>query len=45
MSAYRDTFSGGTAGSLAALGMFAVVLTVATVLVLRRRSAPGASWR
>jgi ABC-type multidrug transport system ATPase subunit/ABC-type multidrug transport system permease subunit len=45
MSAYRDTFSGGTAGSLIALGAFAVVLTAATVWVLRRRSAPGAFWR
>jgi ABC-type multidrug transport system permease subunit len=45
MSAYRATFSGGTAGSLIALGTFAVVLTVATVWVLRRKSAPGASWR
>lgn len=43
MSAYRDTFSGGTTGSLVALGTFAVALTVATVWVLRRRSAPGAS--
>lgn len=45
MSAYRDTFSGGTTGSLIALGTFAVALTVATVWVLRRRSTPGASWR
>ena len=45
MSAYRDTFSGGTSASLVALGTFAVVLTVATVLVLRRRSAPGSAWR
>jgi ABC transport system ATP-binding/permease protein len=45
MSAYRATFSGGTAGSLIALGTFAVVLTVATVWVLRRKSAPGVSWR
>jgi ABC transport system ATP-binding/permease protein len=43
MSAYRDTFSGGTAANLIALAMFAVVLTVATVWVLHRRSTPGAS--
>jgi ABC transport system ATP-binding/permease protein len=42
MSAYRDTFSGGSTGSLIALGAFSVVLTVATVWVLRRRSTPGA---
>ena len=41
MSAYRDTFSGGTGASLIALGTFAVVLTLATVWVLRRRSAPA----
>ncbi len=45
MSAYRDTFSGGTAANLIALATFAVVLTVATVWVLHRRSAPGASRR
>jgi hypothetical protein len=45
MSAYRDTFSGGTTGSLIALGGFAVALTVATVWVLHRRSSPGASSR
>ncbi|WNG94612.1 ATP-binding cassette domain-containing protein [Mycobacterium sp. ITM-2016-00318] len=45
MSAYRDTFSGGTAANLIALATFAVVLTVATVWVLRRRSTPGASRR
>jgi ABC-type multidrug transport system ATPase subunit/ABC-type multidrug transport system permease subunit len=43
MSAYRDTFSGGTTGSLIALAGFAVALTLATVWVLRRRSTPGAS--
>jgi ABC transport system ATP-binding/permease protein len=43
MSAYRDTFSGGTAANLIALATFAVVLTVATVWVLHRRSTPGAS--
>ena len=41
MSAYRDTFSGGTGASLIALASFAVALTVATVWVLRRRSAPA----
>ena len=45
MSAYRDTFHGGTAASLIALASFAVVLTLATVWVLDRRSAPGASRR
>ncbi|MHA7649087.1 ABC transporter ATP-binding protein/permease [Mycobacterium sp. ML4] len=38
MSAYRATFSGGTGGSLLALGAFAVVLTMATIWVLDRRS-------
>ena len=45
MSAYRNTFHGGTSASLIALASFAVVLTVATVWVLDRRSAPGASRR
>ncbi len=45
MSAYRDTFHGGTGASLFALASFAVVLTLATVWVLNRRSAPGASRR
>jgi ABC-type multidrug transport system ATPase subunit len=45
MSAYRDTFHGGTGSSLLALASFAVVLTLATVWVLHRRSAPGASRR
>ncbi len=45
MSAYRDTFHGGTGASLGALAAFAVVLTLATVWVLHRRSAPGASRR
>jgi ABC-type multidrug transport system ATPase subunit len=45
MSAYRDTFHGGTCASLIALTSFAVVLTLATVWVLDRRSAPGASRR
>ncbi|RUP06306.1 MAG: ATP-binding cassette domain-containing protein [Mycobacterium sp.] len=39
MSAYRSTFNGGTGGSLLALGAFAVVLTLATIWVLDRRSA------
>ena len=45
MSAYRDTFHGGTGASLIALAAFAVVLTLATVWVLDRRSTPGASRR
>ncbi len=45
MSAYRDTFHGGTGASLIALALFAVILTLATVWVLDRRSAPGASRR
>lgn len=45
MSAYRDTFQGGTAVSLAALAAFAVALTLATAWVLDRRSRPGASAR
>jgi ABC-type multidrug transport system ATPase subunit/ABC-type multidrug transport system permease subunit len=38
MSAYHDTFQGGTGASLIALGSFAVVLTLATMWVLDRRS-------
>jgi ABC-type multidrug transport system ATPase subunit len=45
MSAYRDTFHGGTGTSLVALAVFAVVLSLATVWVLNRRSAPGAFRR
>ena len=45
MSAYRDTFQGGTAVSLIALASFAVALTLATAWVLDRRSRPGASRR
>ena len=45
MSAYRDTFHGGTGASLLALASFAVALTLVTVWVLGRRSAPGASTR
>ncbi|WP_256973348.1 ATP-binding cassette domain-containing protein [Rhodococcus sp. NCIMB 12038] len=45
MSAYGDTFRGGTGGSLIALASFTVVLILATVWVLDRRSRPGASRR
>jgi ABC-type multidrug transport system ATPase subunit len=45
MSAYRDTFHGGTGASLLALASFAVALTLVTVWVLHRRSAPGAARR
>jgi ABC-type multidrug transport system permease subunit len=45
MSAYRDTFHGGTGASLIALASFAIALTLATVWVLDRRSRPGASRR
>jgi ABC-type multidrug transport system ATPase subunit/ABC-type multidrug transport system permease subunit len=45
MSAYRETFHGGTGASIIALVSFAVVLTLATVWVLARRSRPGASRR
>lgn len=45
MSAYGDTFHGGTGASLMALASFAVALTLATVWVLDRRSRPGASRR
>ncbi|HUL98683.1 MAG TPA: ABC transporter permease, partial [Mycobacterium sp.] len=45
MSAYRDTFHGGTSGSLIALASFAIALTLATVWVLDRRSRPSASRR
>jgi hypothetical protein len=45
MSAYRDTFQGGTAASLTALASFAVALTLATAWVLNRRSRPGVSLR
>jgi ABC-type multidrug transport system ATPase subunit/ABC-type multidrug transport system permease subunit len=38
MSAYRDTFQGGNGASLIALVSLAVVLTMATVWVLDRRS-------
>ena len=45
MSAYRDTFQGGTAASLIALASFAVAFTLATAWVLDRRSRPGAAPR
>ena len=45
MSAYRDTFHGGTGASLIALASFAVGLTLTTVWVLDRRSRAGASRR
>lgn len=45
MSAYHDTFRGGTTVSLIALASFAVTLTLATAWVLDRRSRPGASPR
>ncbi|WP_420715905.1 ATP-binding cassette domain-containing protein [Mycobacterium sp. 663a-19] len=45
MSAYRNTFEGGTTASLIALASFAVALTLATAWVLDRRSRPGASSR
>ncbi len=45
MSAYGDTFHGGTGASLIALASFAVALTLATMWVLDRRSRPGASRR
>ena len=45
MSAYTNTFHGGIVVSLTALASFAVILTLATVWVLDRRSRPGASRR
>jgi ABC-type multidrug transport system ATPase subunit/ABC-type multidrug transport system permease subunit len=45
MSAYRETFNGGTGASLIALASFAVVLTLATVWVLDQRSRSNASRR
>ena len=45
MSAYGDTFQGGTGGSLVALGAFALGLALTTVWVLERRSRPGAFRR
>ena len=45
MSAYRDTFDGGTGHSIVVLAVLTIVLTLATVWVLDRRSAPGAFRR
>lgn len=45
MSVYTNTFHGATGASLIALASSAVVLTLATVWVLDRRSAPGSSRR
>jgi ABC transport system ATP-binding/permease protein len=45
MSSYRDTFHGGTGGSLVALVLFTGVVLLATTWVLNRRSAPGTSRR
>lgn len=45
MSVYGDTFRGHTGGSLIALAAFAVVLTLATVWVLDRRSRPSGARR
>ncbi|HEV7850933.1 MAG TPA: ABC transporter permease, partial [Mycobacterium sp.] len=42
MSVYRDTFDGGTGQSLITLAVVTIVLLLATVWVLDRRSAPGA---
>jgi ABC-type multidrug transport system ATPase subunit len=41
MSAYGNTFHGGTQVSLVALASFAAALTLATIWVLDRRSRPG----
>ncbi len=45
MSAYGNTFHGGTGASLIALASFAIALTLATVWVLHRRSGVGAARR
>jgi ABC-type multidrug transport system ATPase subunit len=45
MSAYGNTFQGGTGAGLSALASFTVALTLATVWVLDRRSRPGAIRR
>jgi ABC-type multidrug transport system ATPase subunit/ABC-type multidrug transport system permease subunit len=45
MSAYGNTFQGGTGAALLALGSFTAALTLATVWVLDRRSRPGAIRR
>ncbi|BBX71142.1 ATP-binding cassette domain-containing protein [Mycolicibacterium psychrotolerans] len=45
MAAYRDTFTGGAAHSIGALAVLTVGLTLATVWVLTRRSAPATTRR
>jgi ABC transport system ATP-binding/permease protein len=45
MSAYNQTFHGGTGASLIALGSFAIALTLVTMWVLDRRSRPTAARR
>jgi ABC-type multidrug transport system ATPase subunit/ABC-type multidrug transport system permease subunit len=45
MSAYGNTFQGGTGAALLALASFTAALTLATVWVLDRRSRPGAIRR
>jgi hypothetical protein len=45
MSAYGNTFQGGTGAGLSALASFTVAPTLATVWVLDRRSRPGAIRR
>jgi ABC-type multidrug transport system ATPase subunit/ABC-type multidrug transport system permease subunit len=45
MSAYGNTFQGGTGAGLIALASFTAALTLATVWVLDRRSRPGAIRR
>ena len=45
MSAYGNTFQGGSGASLITLASFTAVLTLATVWVLDRRSRPGAIRR
>ncbi|KRE32223.1 ABC transporter ATP-binding protein [Mycobacterium sp. Soil538] len=45
MAAYRDTFTGGAAHSIGALAVLTVGLTLSTVWVLTRRSAPATTRR
>jgi ABC-type multidrug transport system permease subunit len=45
MSAYRETFHGGTGAALVALASLTAALALATVWVLDRRSRPGAIRR
>jgi ABC transport system ATP-binding/permease protein len=45
MSAYRETFHGGTGAALLALASLTTALALATVWVLDRRSRPGAIRR